>query len=52
MGICRAIGKEKISTSVCLVGYAVISQALFVTFVWVLELGLNSFFWAYVLMYC
>ena len=52
MGICRAIGKEKISTFVCLVGYAVISQALFVTFVWVLELGLNSFFWAYVLMYC
>ena len=48
MGICRAIGKDKISTYMCLVSYLVISTVAFVICVWVLELGINSFYWAFI----
>ena len=44
--ICRAIGKEKISTAFALVSYIVINPVAFVFCFWILELGVNSFFYA------
>ena len=41
--ICRAIGKENISTIVAFLSYVVISPIAFVICAWVLELGIYSF---------
>ena len=48
LGITRVIGKEKISTIVTLVCYVVISTVAIVIYIWVLELGINSFYFAFI----
>ena len=49
--ICRAIGKERVSTIVAIVTFVVINPAVLVICVWVLELGVNSYWLAFIFQY-
>ena len=51
LAICRAIGKEDITTIVTILSYAVINLIAFGICVWVLELGVNSLHVAFIFQF-